>query len=188
MIETERLILRLPVADDLSWVLENVNTPAVTRHLGGVHLAATVAERLASDIADIAETGSGRWILWLRDEDRRIGRCGLYRMSSEAAPEALCGQHEIGWTLAEAFWGKGYAAEAARAVLGLGFGSLGFPVIFAQTSESNRASTRLMERLGLERLGLERMPALDYVDPDYPAADNPTTVYRMSREEWVARP
>ena len=68
-------------------------------------------------------------------------------------------------------------------MLGLGFGSLGFPVIFAQTSESNRASTRLMERLGLER-----MPALDYVDPDYPAADNPTTVYRMSREEWVARP
>lgn len=181
MIETERLILRLPVADDLSWVLENVNTPAVMRHLGGARLAATVAERLASDIADVAETGSGRWILWLRDENRRIGRCGLFRVSSQAAPETLRGQPEIGWTLAEAFWGKGYASEAARAVLEFGFVSLGLPVIYAQTSDSNRGSTRLMERLGLVRTAM-----LDYVDPDYPAADNPTTVYRMSRAEWEA--
>ena len=176
MIETERLILRPPVADDLPWVLENMNTPAVMRHLGGVRLDATVAERLASDIADVAETGSGHWILWLRDEDRRIGRCGLFRMSSEAAPEALRGQAEIGWTLAEAYWGNGYAAEAARAVLDFGFGPLGLPVIYSQTSESNRASTRLMERLGLER-----MSALDYADPDYPEADNPTTIYRAVR-------
>lgn len=183
MIETERLILRLPVADDLSWVLENVNTPAVMRHLGGVHLAATVAERLASDIADVADTGSGRWILWLRDENRRIGRCGLFRVSSQAAPETLRGQPEIGWTLAEAYWGRGYAGEAARTVLAFGFETLSYPAIYSQTSASNRASTRLMERLGLER-----MPALDYVDPDYPAADNPTTVYRMSREEWAMRP
>ena len=183
MIDTDRLILRPPMADDLPWVLENMNAPAVMRHLGGVRLAATVAERLASDIADVAETGSGRWILWLRDENRRIGRCGLFRVSSQSAPETLRGQPEIGWTLAEAFWGHGYAAEAARAVLCFGFETMGHPVIFAQTSESNRASTRLMERLGLER-----MPALDYVDPDYPAADNPTTVYRMSREQPVARP
>ena len=115
--------------------------------------------------------------------DRRIGRCGLFHLSSQAAPEALRGQREIGWTLAEAYWGNGYAAEAARAVLAFGFGSLDLPVIYSQTSASNIASTRLMERLGLER-----MSALDYVDPDYPAADNPTTVYRMSREEWVARP
>ena len=183
MIETERLILRPPVVDDLPWVLENMNTPAVMRHLGGVRLAATVAERLASDIADVAETGSGRWILWLRDENRRIGRCGLFRVSSQAAPETLREQPEIGWTLAEAYWGRGYASEAARAVLCFGFETMGHPVIYSQTSESNRASTRLMERLGLER-----MPALDYVDPDYPAADNPTTVYRMSREKAVARP
>ncbi|QGN54912.1 GNAT family N-acetyltransferase [Novosphingobium sp. Gsoil 351] len=172
MIETARLLLRPPSANDLDWVLENMNTAAVMRHLGGVRLADTVAERFASDIADFAETGSGRWILWLRVEERRIGRCGLFRMSSEAAPEALRGQHEIGWTLAEPYWGQGYASEAARAVLDFGFEALGYPVIYAQTSASNAGSTRLMERLGLER-----RPDLDYVDPDYPAADNPTTVY-----------
>lgn len=182
MIETERLILRPPVPDDLPWVLANMNTPAVMRHLGGVRLAATVADRLASDIADVAESGSGRWIVWLRGEDRRIGRCGLFRMSSEAAPEALRGQPEIGWTLAEAYWGQGYATEAARAVLAHGFRTLGHSVIYSQTSASNRASTQLMARLGLER-----MARLDYVDPDYPPADNPTTVYRLTRAVWDAR-
>jgi RimJ/RimL family protein N-acetyltransferase len=176
MIETARLVLRPPTHDDLGWVLESMNTPAVMRHLGGARLAATVAERLASDIADVAETGSGRWIVWLRRENLRVGRCGLFRMSSDAAPEALRGQPEIGWTLAEPFWGQGYASEAARAVLDHGFQTLGYPVIYSQTSTSNLASTRMMERLGFER-----MPALDYVDPDYPEADNPTTVYRLVR-------
>lgn len=176
MIETERLILRPPTADDLPWILAHMNTPAVMRHLGGVRLDATVAERFASDIADVAETGSGRWIVWLRGEECRVGRCGLFRMSSEAAPEALCWQPEIGWTLAERYWGQGYASEAARAVLDYGFDALGYSVIYSQTSASNAASTRLMERLGLER-----MSELDYIDPDYPAADNPTTVYRALR-------
>ena len=179
MIETARLLLRPPTHDDLPWVLANINTPAVMRHLGGVRPATTVAERLASDIADNAETGSGRWIVWLREGERRIGRCGLFRMSSEAAPQALRGQPEIGWTLAEDYWGHGYAREAAQAVLGYGFETLGHRVIYSQTSESNVASTRVMARLGLER-----MRELDYVDPDYPAADNPTTVYRALPATW----
>lgn len=179
MIETDRLVLRPPVPDDLAWIAEYMNTPAVMRNLGGVRTSEAVAKGLADDLAAFAGGGHRRWTVWLRDGTRRIGRCGLFRIRSEAAPADLHGQNEIGWTLAEAYWGQGYAAEAARAVLGFGFGTLGLPVIFAQTSESNRASTRLMERLGLERT-----PALDYVDPDYPDADNPTTVYRMVREEW----
>ena len=176
VIETERLVLRPPAPDDLAWITEYMNTPAVMRNLGGVRGPEQVAGGFADDLAAFGGGGHRRWTVWARDDTGRIGRCGLFRIKSDAAPVALRGQNEIGWTLAEAFWGKGYAAEAARGVLGFGFGTLGLPVIFAQTSESNRASTRLMERLGLERL-----PALDYVDPDYPEADNPTTVYRAMR-------
>ena len=176
VIETERLVLRPPAPDDLAWITEYMNTPAVMRNLGGVRSPERVASGFADDLAAFCGGGHRRWTVWLRASNARIGRCGLFRIKSDAAPVALRGQNEIGWTLAEAFWGKGYAAEAARGVLGFGFGTLGLPVIFAQTSESNRASTRLMERLGLERL-----PALDYVDPDYPEADNPTTVYRAMR-------
>lgn len=181
MIMTGRLDLRPPAADDLAWVLADMNTPAVMRNLGGVRSPETVAEGLDADIAAFAGGGHRRWTVWLRDDDRRIGRCGLFRVKTDAAPEALRGQHEIGWTLAEAFWGMGYASEAARAVLAFGFGALGLRDVFAQTSESNAASTRLMARLGFVRT-----PELDYFDPDYPAADNPTTVFRMGRVEWEA--
>ena len=182
MIETERLVLLPPAPDDLSWIAEHMNTPAVMRNLGGVRSPEQVANGLADDLEAFSGGGHRRWTVWLRDDNCRIGRCGLFRIKSDAAPVGLRGQNEIGWTLAEAFWGRGYASEAARAVLAFGFGSLDLSVIVAQTSESNRASTRLMERLGFVRT-----PELDYIDPDYPAADNPTTVYRMSRDEWGAR-
>ena len=182
MITTRRLDLRPPTTDDLPWVLAHINTSAVMRNLGGIRSPEKVAEGLDADIAAFAGGGHRRWTVWLREENRRIGRCGLFPIMTEAAPDTLRGQHEIGWTLAEAFWGRGYASEAARAVLAFGFGSLDRSVIVAQTSESNGASTRLMERLGFVRT-----PELDYIDPDYPAADNPTTVYRLSRDEWGAR-
>lgn len=177
MITTARLDLRPPETGDLPWILDHMNTPAVMRNLGGVRNPEKVANGLDADIAAFIGGGHRRWTVWLRGENRRIGRCGLFRVMTEAAPEALRGQHEIGWTLAEAFWGKGYASEAARAVIEFGFASLGHPVIFAQTSDSNRASTRLMERLGFVRT-----PALDYIDPDYPPADNPTTVYHLKND------
>lgn len=109
-----------------------------------------------------------------------IGRCGLFSVRSDAAPDELRGQTEIGWTFAQDSWGQGYATEAAQAVLGLAFDSLGCPVVYSQTSDSNAASSRMMARLGL---GL--CASLSYLDPDYPPADNPTIVYRLRREEWA---
>ncbi len=183
MIETERLVLRPPMADDLPWIRAEMNSEAVLRHLGGVRSDAEVADGLAADIAAFAEpAGHRRWTIWRREDERRIGRCGLFHVRSDAAPEVLRGANEIGWTLAERAWGVGYATEAARAVLGCGFGASLIPAIFAQTSDSNIGSTRMMARLGFERLS-----ALDYFDPDYPAEDNPTTVWRIAREAWDGR-
>ena len=175
---TDRLILRPPVPEDLPWVLEQMNTLAVLRHLGGVRPDDAVAESLADDIAAFHTGGHQRWTVWLRDGPEqagaRVGRVGLFHLRSPAAPEALRGQREIGWTFAQSHWGRGYATEAARAVLGYAFGVLGLPTIFSQTSESNAASTRMMQRLGFTP-----RPELGYVDPDYPPQDNPTTVWSM---------
>ena len=79
-------------------------------------------------------------------------------------------------------WGQGYATEAARAVLALVFGRFGQPVVASQTSEANRGSWRVMGRLGMERA-----EALDYDDPAYPPEENPTKVYRLTREAWAAQ-
>ena len=176
MIETARLVLRVQHDDDLDWFVEHMNTSAVMRHLGGVRPREAVAAGMARNAEGFASTGLGFWTILLRDSGERAGKCGLGPIEGEHAPPQLRGQLEIGWSLAEPFWGRGLAAEAAGAVLRYGFETLGHDVIFSQTSDSNRASTRLMERLGFERLA-----ALDYVDPGYPAADNPTTIYRLTR-------
>ncbi len=172
---TERLILRPPVAEDLPWLLEHMNTLAVLRYLGGeVRTPEAVAEGLAADIEAFGSGGHQRWTVWLRDGTVRIGRVGLFHLRSPAAPSELQGQREIGWTFAEGHWGRGYATEAAWAVLAYAFGTLGLPLLYSQTSDSNTDSTRMMERLGFTRRA-----ELDYVDPDYPAADNPTTVWSI---------
>lgn len=174
-LETERLILRPPAAEDLPWLLAAMNTDAVMRHLAGVRTAAEVEEGLAADIAAFAAPdGHRRWTVWLRESDQRVGRVGLFHVRSPAAPPALQGQREIGWTFAEPHWGKGYASEAAERALGFAFGDMGLPRIFSQTSESNAASTRMMQRLGFTF-----RPELGYDDPDYPPHDNPTTVWSL---------
>ncbi len=67
---------------------------------------------------------------------------------------------EIGWTLLPAFWGRGYATEAARAALAYGFEIVGLEEIVSFTMVENRASRRVMERIGMtydreiERAGL----------------------------------
>jgi RimJ/RimL family protein N-acetyltransferase len=174
VLATARLILRPPAPEDLPWILADMNTPAVLRHLGGVRAPEVVAEGLADDIAAFHSGGHQRWTVWLGDGPTRIGRCGLFHLRSLAAPEALRGQREIGWIFAEAHWGCGYATEAARAVIAYAFDALALPVLYSQTSDSNRGSTRMMQRLGFTRRA-----AFDYVDPDYPPADNPTTVWSL---------
>lgn len=182
MIETERLVLRPPAADDLPWLLEAINTLAVLRHLGGaIRSPDEVAEGLDADIAAFASGGHRRWTVWLRGGAERIGRCGLFHIRSEKAPPVLRGQNEIGWTFAEPFWGRGYASEAARAVTAHFFADGAQDVLWSQTSDSNAASTRMMARLGFARC-----TELDYTDPGYPPQDNPTTVYRMTRGDWAA--
>ena len=183
MIETERLVLRPPSEHDLPFILAEINTASMMRHLGGEARPDDVAaQKLAEDITAFADGSYLRWTVWLRQDELRIGRVGLFHARSAAAPAALRGQREIGWMLAEAYQGLGLASEAARAGLGYGFEVLDLPAIFSQTSASNAASTRMMHRLGFERHA-----DLDYADPDYPAADNPTTVYRLGRGEWASR-
>ncbi|RPF71372.1 GNAT family N-acetyltransferase [Aurantiacibacter spongiae] len=180
---TERLVLRPPDRGDLPFLLDCMNTPAVMRHLGGeIRSAAEVEDGLEADIAAFADDTYRHWTIWLRGEDRRIGRCGLFSVRSQAAPRPLRGQREIGWTLAEDFWNMGYASEAARAVLAYAFDTLHLPVIYAQTSDSNHASTRMIARLGfVARTGL------GYDDPDYPPRDNPTTVWSLAAGDFHDR-
>ena len=89
------------------------------------------------------------WGAWCLDiEGTCAGFVGLTPVSFEA-PFTPC--VEIGWRLAAAYWGKGYATEAARMAVGVGFGTFGLQEIVSFTAVANWRSRRVMERLGMRR-------------------------------------
>jgi RimJ/RimL family protein N-acetyltransferase len=180
VVETERLILRRERPGDLEVWLEHMNTPEVMEKVGGVQPRENVVESFAR-IAAGTEGELAFYFVALKSDGTLIGKCGLARIETALAPEALRGQVQVGWTLRADHWGHGYATEAAQAMLPVGFMRCGLTTIFAQTSERNRGSWRVMERLGMTRLA-----NLDYDDPEYPPEDNPTMVWGLERGAWQA--
>lgn len=182
ILETERLRLRKEAPGDQAIWLEHMNTPQVTARLGGPRTAEEVAASFRRKAEGWERYGYSFMLVERKADGLLIGHCGLAPIETGCAPPALKDQPQIGWTLRADCWGQGYAAEAARAVLTMAFDRLAKPLVYGQTSQSNAGSWRLMERLGMDRLS-----DMDYVDPDYPAADNPTMVYAITHAHWRAQ-
>jgi RimJ/RimL family protein N-acetyltransferase len=89
----------------------------------------------------------GKFPLFLKGTGEFIGTCGI-------EPFDLDGRHEVelGYRLCLNFWGKGYAKEAAAAMLKYGFDELKVLKIMAFVLPQNRASVRILERLGFRYL------------------------------------
>lgn len=104
--------------------------------------------------------GFGLWALELPGVAPFIGFTGLSIARFEA-PFTPC--IEVGWRLAFAHWGNGYATEAARLALGYGFGTLAIPEVVSFTSAANLRSHAVMERLEMQR-----DPAEDFDHPSLP--------------------
>jgi RimJ/RimL family protein N-acetyltransferase len=177
--ETERLVLRHERPGAFAVWLEHMNTPAVMEKVGGVQGEAKVAEGFATMAEALARGDPPFVFVALKSDDTLIGKCGLAPIATEVAPAPLREGWQIGWTLRADQWGKGYATEAARTMLALAFERYRLDKVYAQTSERNRGSWRVMERLGMTRLA-----ELDYDDPEYPPEDNPTMVWGITREAW----
>jgi RimJ/RimL family protein N-acetyltransferase len=181
--ETERLVLRRELAGDREVWLEHMNTPEVAEMVGGVQPPEKVAEAFAK-MEKAAAAGEPSFLLVaLKSDGTLIGKCGLAPIETAVAPDELRNAIQVGWTLRADCWGQGYAREAAQAALALAFGRFGLARVYAQTSQRNVASWRLMERLGMRRRA-----ELDYSDADYPPEDNPTMVYSLDASDWRVRP
>jgi len=89
------------------------------------------------------ELGYCLWKLMIKDESEISGFCGLQPLDDLPGIE-------IGWWLASRLWGKGLATEAARAVLEDGFRRCGLNRIVAIAKRENKASTRIMEKIGMK--------------------------------------
>ncbi|MFN8620886.1 MAG: GNAT family protein [Chloroflexota bacterium] len=144
---TERLALRQARAEDLDLWAALEADPEVVRYLYiDVMPRERSAERLAAAIPRVrfsAEHDAVQLIMERRDTGAAIGHV-LLAWTSEIHRAG-----EIGWVLAPAHVGHGYATEAARALLALGFDGLGLHRIVARADARNHASVRVMRRLGM---------------------------------------
>jgi RimJ/RimL family protein N-acetyltransferase len=98
----------------------------------------------------IDERGWSNWAVERTDSGEFIGFVGLTE-PARALPFTPC--VEVGWRLARAHWGQGYASEAARASLAFGFDRLALQEIVSFTSLLNLPSRKVMERIGMRDTG-----------------------------------
>jgi RimJ/RimL family protein N-acetyltransferase len=123
--------------------------------------------------------GFGNFTVELPGEASFIGMIGLdhVRAALPFAPAI-----EAVWRLAPAYWGRGYALEAARAAIDDGFGRLNVDEIVAYTSDDNRRSRQVMERLGMRHDASEDF---DFLHPRSSRGHPPRrcVLYRLPRKE-----
>lgn len=154
--ETERLRIRVMTLDDAEFVLRLTNDPTFLSGIGdrGVRTLED-ARRFLREGHWIRQRrpGHGQFVVELRETGEPIGVCGLlYRPPLDLT--------DIGFALLAEHHGRGYAIEAARAVLDYGYDELGLDQIHGLVSRDNPASIRVLEKLGLRFVRMVRM------DPD----------------------
>jgi RimJ/RimL family protein N-acetyltransferase len=145
-LETPRLYLRQWRDSDLA-PFARLNADAEVMEFFPSRLDRQASDAMAGRIrAKIAERGWGLWAVEARASGEFIGFVGLQPPAAKL-PFSPC--IEIGWRLARACWGKGYATEAARESLRFGFEELGLDEIVSFTALGNRRSRAVMERIGM---------------------------------------
>lgn len=139
---TARLGFRPWCADDLELAMALWGDIQVTRFIGGPFSEKEVQARLARELVFMNEHGVQYWPAFLLGDGDFTGCCGLrpYRLED--------GIYELGFHFRPMYWGKGFAVEASRAVIGQAFESLGARGLFAGHYPENYASGKVLEKLG----------------------------------------
>lgn len=171
VLETPRLILRPPRSEDFDDWAAFCADPDAMRFLGGVKSRPMAWRNFCTVGGAWSLYGFGYFSVIERATGRWLGRVGPWR------PEAWPGT-EIGWGLAGAATGKGYALEAAAAAIEWAFGALGWDEVIHCIEPANTASIRLATKLGARRLYETEMPP--------PLDGHATVVYGQTRAEWRA--
>ncbi|MBD3886429.1 GNAT family N-acetyltransferase [Phormidium tenue FACHB-886] len=150
VLETERLILRRLTIGDSEFILELLNDPSWLRFIGdkGVRTLDDARDYiLKNPVAMYERLGFGLYLTELKGEGVSIGMCGLIKRD---ALEDV----DIGFAFLPKFRGKGYAYEAAAAVMAYARRAFGLNRIVAIASPDNYSSAKLLEKLGFS---FERM-------------------------------
>ncbi len=142
---TERLVLRKLATSDAEFILRLLNEPSFLQFIGdkGVRNLDDARQYILNGpIASYQKNGFGLYLVSLKVDNTPIGMCGLLKRAS--LPDV-----DIGFAFLPEFWNKGYALEAAVAVMIYGKDVLKLPRIVAITNKDNHASGKLLNKIGL---------------------------------------
>jgi len=174
-IETERLVLRNFRKPDAAGLFDYLHEPVASCFLSlalkDMSEAEAEAEKRGADDGHIA--------VCLKESGRLIG--DLFAVQEEEEDT-----FSVGWNFNPAFGGKGYAFEAATALVAHLFTAKAARRLYAYVEDNNKSSQRLCEKLGMRREGLFReFVSFKKDDAGVPIYEN-TMQYALLRKEWDA--
>lgn len=158
-LQSSRLGFRTWTPDDLPLAITLWGDPKVTAWLTRPHSSAEIRERLAHEIRQAEEFDIQYWPVFLLASGEHVGCAGLRPKAKNLL--------ELGYYLKPAFWGSGLASEAAATVANYAFTRMEAETLFAGHHPANRASQRILEKLGFERSGEEFYEPSGVIEPTY---------------------
>ncbi|MGB7801662.1 GNAT family N-acetyltransferase [Buttiauxella sp.] len=160
--QTERLILRPWKPSDREPFAAMNASPEVMRYFPDTRTREESDTMVTAIERILAEKGWGFWAVEEKSSGAFIGFVGLNIPGYELPFQPVI---EIGWRLDSSFWGQGYAPEAARKALEIGFDQFAMDEIVAFTALENLPSQRVMEKIGMRRCEEFDHPAIQKGQP-----------------------
>jgi len=144
IIETERLLLREITLEDKEEMFRLYSNTEVHKYTGEPLMESMeeMVKAIELRISDYKKFGYGRWATFLKNGMQFVGWSGLAYL-----PEF--DEIDIGYRFFPEYWGLGIATEAAKAILSYGFDHLQLNRIIAIAMHENKASIRVMEKIGM---------------------------------------
>lgn len=169
ILTTERLVLTPVAVTDLDDLLALWADETFTRHIMGRALSEEeVWFRLLRDLGHWTALGHGNWTIRLKDGGAYLGSVGAFDYRRELAPRFDA--PELGWGVAPAFQGRGFAGEALEAALAWTDRSLEAARTVCMIAPDNVASLKLADRVGFR----------PYADTSY--KDHPVQLFERPRK------
>lgn len=176
-------MLRTVLASDRAAIGRYCAMPEVTRYLPWPALDdEALTQRMDRLVAATAPSTTDEFLALAVDFEGELIGDLMLRFTASHGPAASPAIAELGWVFAPEHAGRGFATEAALALIDLAFGHYPLHRLVAQLDPRNTASAALCERLGMRH---EAHTREDFADRDGTWSD--TAVYGLLRREWEAR-
>ena len=183
VLETERLVLRAPRFEDAKAIAMLANDRRIAENTARIPHPYALADAEAFLALANGSDAERTFAITLK-KGTLVGMCGLESRDGSELPARLADRSgavpELGYWLGAAYWGRGYATEAVRALIDHAFEDLEVEALQAGARVTNPASRRVLEKCGFQwtGVGLYRIRALK--------SSAPIDRFRLERSIWAS--